>query len=244
MNKSLKIVTVGICILATNAGTWFYSVKIAERPLVAASMVGREMKEVDLSCDQNDSFEPTSEEKGLKQVEDLVNEALIATAKHDSQEQNPISNPAMDLPDNRLPSDISFEMADVNTFNKESFQYDSLEHKLQTIDSLSSNGDDLVFIQSVATTDQDPEVRAAAAKRLSGVNNYAAVDTLVAALEDENPKVALTALTALKKTQDRSLIPILKSKSESLGDGVLETHFSDAIRSLEYSKGVSLDSEY
>lgn len=244
MNRSLKIFTIGICILVSNAVTWFYSTEETERRHVTAAVMDRETKAVDVSCIQNDPLEATSEDQSLKQVESLINGALIASEKSKPQAANPLTNPPPDVPDNHLPSDISFQMADVNTFDKESFQYDSAENKLQTIEALSSNGDDLAFIQSIITSDHDPEVRAAAAKRLSGLNNYAAVDTLIDALDDDDPTVAATALTGLAETQDRSLLPILKTKSEKLADGGLKTHISEAIRTLEYSQGLSLDSEH
>ena len=70
-------------------------------------------------------------------------------------------------------------------------------------------GEQLDLLITTLANDTEPEVRAAAADRLRGAGKHAATSALLGALQDEDPRVVVTAIDVLQMTGDPSTLPAL-----------------------------------
>lgn len=83
----------------------------------------------------------------------------------------------------------------------------------------------------------------AAVKRLryGGQNSYFATRLLLDTFNDSVDEVALSALDTLVVNGDRSLIPLLQEKMETLPSGAVRDYYGNAIGRLEQSVTMRMD---
>jgi hypothetical protein len=115
------------------------------------------------------------------------------------------------------------------------------QERLDTIQSLAAQGKDLSLIKEIMQTEEAESLRAAAVSKLAYQHSYAATGLLVDALDDPAEEVRLTALNAIVTNGDRTLIPLLREKLESLPDGSVRTEMAQSIHRLEYSVTMQMD---
>lgn len=122
------------------------------------------------------------------------------------------------------------------------FFYNDSDEKLATINLLKSHGNHLGLLEDILDKEDTPP-KSAAAKRLESSNNYAATTLLIRTLTDEETEVSLTALEALIKVGDRSLIPDIKERIAQLStaDPKSEAQYSELVNRLEFSASMQSD---
>jgi hypothetical protein len=91
-------------------------------------------------------------------------------------------------------------------------------------------------LQQVLEHDPHPEVRADAAFQLGHGEGYATVKSLVAALDDDDLRVAIEAAKSLGSMQDASVIPELERAGERRSDADFAAALAEAITQLGASR--------
>ncbi len=117
----------------------------------------------------------------------------------------------------------------------------SNEEKLNTIQSMSAQGDDLAFLKEIFEAEDDSAIRVAAVAKLTDQHSFAATNTLIEALDDPVEVVVLTALDTLVKNGDRTLVSLLEEKILTLPSGSTRDKFENSIHALRYSATMAMD---
>ncbi|HEY6529417.1 MAG TPA: hypothetical protein VIZ65_12035 [Cellvibrionaceae bacterium] len=154
----------------------------------------------------------------------------------------PITAPKpLDLEAN-LPVRESEELIADQAFSKETFAFDSEEHKLATIEQLTPQGEDLIFLQKIIESPESEAIKRAAIERLSGQQQFGALNTAIKVLEKNNATLSFAALGVLKNSHDISLIPQLRSQSQKADNEALKQEIDATIGFLEGSVSMGMDS--
>lgn len=140
-----------------------------------------------------------------------------------------------------LPVRASEELIADQAFNKETFAFDSQEHKLATIEQLTPQGEDLIFLQKIIESDESEAVKIAAIERLNGQQQFSALNTAINILEKNNTQLGLAALGVLKNSRDISLIPQLRSRALSINNTAIKQEIDATIGFLEGSVSMGMD---
>lgn len=115
------------------------------------------------------------------------------------------------------------------------------DKKLETLEMLSTQGDDLKFLREVLKTEGDEEVKKAVLQKFHQQHSYEANNLLLEALDDSSLDVALTALHLIASNGDRSLIPILRNKMEVLPNGAARDFYTRSISRLETTSAMDME---
>lgn len=154
------------------------------------------------------------------------------------EEESPIESPTIDFD---VPVELSQDYLDEHAIDGEEYFYADSERKLDIIQSLSAQGDDLELIREVLKTEDDSNIRIAALTRLTHEHSFAATNTLIEALDDPVEEVALAALNAIVVSGDRSVLPMLNEKKNTVSNGVIRNEYEKLIHRLEYSVTMGMD---
>lgn len=92
--------------------------------------------------------------------------------------------------------------------------------RADAVADLTTDGPQLAWLLFLATDDPDPGVRMAALEELEGEGGYAALRTLIRALDDADPAVVVRALQAIAYLGDPTLRPELAFLAEHRDAGV------------------------
>jgi hypothetical protein len=141
-----------------------------------------------------------------------------------------------------LPMRESEELIADQAFSKETFAFDSEEHKLATIEQLTPQGEDLIFLQKIIESPESETIKRAAIERLNGQQQFGALNTAIRVLEKNNTSLSVAALGVLKNSHDISLIPQLRSHALSVNNDVLKQEIDATIASLESGVSMGMDS--
>jgi hypothetical protein len=137
-----------------------------------------------------------------------------------------------------LSQDILFE----RQMDFEYFFQGDVTKKLETIETLSPQGEALSLLKEILRNEQDSNIRIAALNRLKQEHSYAATTLLIDALDDPAADVSLAALNTIVTNGDRTLLPLLKEKLASLPGGSIHNQYAQLIHQLEYSVTMEMDS--
>ena len=140
-----------------------------------------------------------------------------------------------------LPARESEELIADQAFSKETFSFDNQEQKIATIEHLTPQGEDLIFLQKVIESQDSDEVKIAALERLNGQHHYGALSTAIGVLNRENTNMSLAALGVIKNSRDASLIPQLRSRALTIKNEMLQQEINAAIDHLENSLTMGMD---
>jgi HEAT repeat protein len=153
--------------------------------------------------------------------------------------QSPAPGPEASTTD--LPREASQNHLYQHQFGRDYYYAASPGERLDTIQSLDTQGNDLSLIEEIVHTEDESALRAAAVAKLAYAQNYAATSLLIESLDDPAAEVRLAALDAVVKNGDRTLIPILREKMETMPDGSDRNAVAGSIRRLEYSVTMQMD---
>lgn len=140
-----------------------------------------------------------------------------------------------------IPQETSQNYLYQRQYRRDYYYATGRQERLDTIQSLAAQGKDLSLIKEIIQTEEAENLRAAAVSKLAYQHSYAATGLLVDALDDPAEEVRLTALNTIVKNGDRTLIPLLRKKMESLPNGSVRTEMAQSIRQLEYSVTMQMD---
>ena len=143
--------------------------------------------------------------------------------------------------DANLPARESEELITDQAFSKETFNIDSQEQKLATIERLSPQGEDLIFLQNIIESQDSDEIKIAALARLNGQQHFGALSTAIGVLNKENANMSLAALDVIKNSRDASLIPQLRSRALTIKNEMLQQEINATINHLENSLTMGMD---
>jgi hypothetical protein len=107
--------------------------------------------------------------------------------------------------------------------------------RAETIPEIPIAGEGLDVILDALALNPDPEVRAAAAKRLATAKGYATMDCLINALDDPVPEVALQAIRSLVAIGDRSVILNMQNVLDRHSDPTVQQALEEGIQAIEFS---------
>ncbi|MEY4590081.1 MAG: hypothetical protein RL497_2157 [Pseudomonadota bacterium] len=142
-----------------------------------------------------------------------------------------------------LPLSESQELLGDQAFSKETFTFDSQEHKLATIEQLVPQGEDLIFLQKIIESAESEPIKIAAIERLNGQPHFGVLNTAIKVLEKNNSTLGTAALGVLKNSRDISLIPQLRSQALNVKNTELKQEIDATIVFLEKSVSMGMDSE-
>lgn len=145
------------------------------------------------------------------------------------------------LNDMDVPIELSQDLLNEHAFNSEDFFYTNDEKKIDTIQSLSPQGDDLKLIRKILQNEESSDLRIEALKRLHNEHSYIATNTLVEALDDPEERVVLTALSTIVSNGDRTLIPLLKEKMSISSSNAMRDKYEKSIHRLKFSVTMGMD---
>lgn len=143
--------------------------------------------------------------------------------------------------DANLPARESEELIADQAFSKETFNIDSQEQKLATIERLTPQGEDLIFLQKIIESQDSDEIKIAALARLNGQQHFGALSTAIGVLNKENTNMSLAALGVIKNSRDASLIPQLRSRALTIKNEMLQREINATIDHLENSLSMGMD---
>ncbi|MCU7928881.1 MAG: hypothetical protein KZQ97_20950 [Candidatus Thiodiazotropha sp. (ex Dulcina madagascariensis)] len=124
---------------------------------------------------------------------------------------------------------------------RDQFHAAGFEDKLNTIQSLSAQGDDLELIKEIIEIEDNATIKAAAIVKLANKHSFVATKVLIEALDDPVKEVTLTALNTIVANGDRTLVPLLHEKMIRMPDGSIRDEFEKSIRRLEFSVTMGTD---
>ena len=159
---------------------------------------------------------------------------ITATAEQDS----PITLATFDMD---VPIELSQDYLYEHTIDREDFFYANRERKLDTIQLLSAQGDDLNLIRKILKTEDNSDIRIEALTRLNHKHSYTATNTLIEALDDPVEEVALTALNTIVTNGDRTLLPLLNEKMNLISNSAMRDKYEKSIHRLKYSVTMGMD---
>lgn len=113
--------------------------------------------------------------------------------------------------------------------------------RAETIPEISIAGEGLDVILDALALNPDPEVRAAAAKRLTTAKGYATMDGLINALDDPAQEVALQAIRSLVTIGDRSIILNMQNMLDRHSDPTVQQALDEGIHALKFSVRMESD---
>lgn len=90
-------------------------------------------------------------------------------------------------------------------------------------------------------TEGDKEIRKAVLQKFHQQNTYEATNLLLETLDNSSLDIALTALHVIASNSDRSLIPILRKKMETLPSGTARDFYTSSIMRLENTSTFDLE---
>ncbi len=140
-----------------------------------------------------------------------------------------------------VPLDESIGTLERDTDSKEQFFLSDTSKKLETIEVLTTQAQDLGLIEKILKTEEDANVRKAALNRLNQEQSYAATNILIEALDDPSHEVSLTALATIVANGDRTLLPKLEEKLAAITNESNRKIFEESIKKLEYSNSMDID---
>jgi hypothetical protein len=124
---------------------------------------------------------------------------------------------------------------------RDQFYAAGFEEKINTIQAISAQGEDLELIKDILKTEDNSTIRMAAIVKLTNERSFVATNTLIEALDDPVEEVTLTALNTIVSNGDRTLVPLLQEKMVSMPNGTIRDEFEKSIHRLEYSVTMSMD---
>jgi hypothetical protein len=142
--------------------------------------------------------------------------------------------------------DLRYQIEDLALEQEEAFDRTvdaSSQVRADVISEMHVTGEGLDVILDALALDSDPEVRAAAARRLASAEGFAATAGLLEALNDSAPEVALQAIDSLVAIGDRTVVWNLKETAEQTSNPQTQRALRDAIQTLQASVGMVADGE-
>jgi hypothetical protein len=118
--------------------------------------------------------------------------------------------------------------------------FDELD-RAEAIPKLSTSGEGLDIIIGALAFDPDPEIRMAAAQRLSEAKGFATINGLINAIDDPEPEVSLQAIISLVNIGDRSVIQTMQQVREHHSDPAIQEALEEGIRAIAYSARMDSD---
>ena len=202
----------------------------------------------DINCDKEKKHKiltqdiPTAESNILDVKSTDTNTVIIRECDDENNiydQESPFAYATFDID---IPMEYSQDFLYEQAINREEyFSFANPEKKLDIIQSLSAQGDDLELIREILKTEDDSNIRVAALTRLNHAHSFAATNTLIKALDDPVEEVALTALNTIVINGDRSLLPLLSEKINLMSDTPIRSEYEKLINRLKYSVTMGMD---
>ncbi len=178
----------------------------------------------------------SQKDKSMKRNKRIINGSDNIKTTIDKDTPFTLATVDMDVP-TELSQDLLFEHA----IDREDFFHANAERKFDTIQTLSGQGDDLKLIRQILKTEVSSDLRIEALTRLNHEHSYIATNTLVEALDDPAEEVVLTALNTIVSNGDRTLLPLLNEKMNSISSRAIRDKYEKSIHRLKYSVTMGMD---
>lgn len=140
-----------------------------------------------------------------------------------------------------VPVELSQDFLFEHSIDREDFFYANSERKLDTIQTLSAQGDDLKLIREIMKAEVNSDLRVEALTRLNNEDSYVATRTLLEALDDPAEEVVLAALNTIALNGDRTLLPLLNEKMNLISGRAIRDKYEKSIHRLKYSVTMGMD---
>lgn len=180
MAASTKLIGAAVFVVLNNMA-WYYA--SPEKPIKETPIKDTQLKET-----QSKEMRPEVTQHSVAEAHQTTNKSTHQpsapvqknTPRRDAANTHmPAPTPKpMELEAN-LPARESEELIADQAFSKETFNFDSQEQKLATIEHLTPQGEDLIFLQKVIESQDRDEIKIAALERLNGQHHYGALNTAI-----------------------------------------------------------------
>lgn len=229
---------IALAILANNL-IWIYATQ--EKPLGQESAVARVATERKFNTTPHNSSHNAPYSDNLLSNANAVNKVSNTVSSSISSDKNKNVPSDADTRNTDLPSHLSQDIIYENIIDKEQFFFNDKNKKLDTVNALSAQGDDIKLLANILKNEADADIKKAALKRLTQEQSYAATNILLEALDDPATDVALTALQTIVNNGDRTLLPLLREKSAAIANRSTRELYENSIHELEYSVVMGMD---
>lgn len=236
MTISKKTLSFIILAIALNNLVWLYSVREdKDHPSIESESFSQKTPETEFHKHTVDAQEVNS----VFPIDAVKGKNLQPTSKNKPVAEN--SPEGINTADIDVPQEASQNYQREKAYAAENYSSSDTSKKLETIQELSAQGDDLKLIGNILNTENDNKLRVAALSRLNQAQSYAATNILIKSLDDRDLSVSATALHIIAVNGDKTLVPVLKEKVTSMPNGSIRDMYEESINKLENSGIMAMD---